>query len=280
MPRKIPVALILAAMTIPLESVFADGFVTINLISPQANTAVAPGQAIDWRIEAEVTQGDNAGLALLLVDLVQSPFNPQLFDLTPPTLIPAAMQNFAAPSGFSNPNGGYTGMLVGNIGERNIRQIGGAQNAFGQPGQIMGQSVNVDGGIGQGTPILIAEGSFAAPPVPGDYAIMLENAVANTFDAINAAPTASPVSPGSPLLIDSFFLFTVDDTIQLRADVNCDGVVDGLDVAPLTVALTDPASYPSMYPACFLSQGDVNNDSLIDTNDISDFVACLLTGCP
>jgi hypothetical protein len=282
MQRKTTFALIVIAIALMLrmESALGAGLVTINLVSPQSNMAVAPGQNIDWQIEAEVSEGDNAGLALILIDLVQSFSNPQFFDMTPPAQVPPVMQNFAAPNGFANPGSGYTGTLVGDIGERNLKQIGGAQNSFGQPGQSMGQSVNVDPGIGQGSPVIVVEGSFAAPPVPGDYAIFLENAVVNTFDAINTAPTASPVSPAAPLLLDAILFFTVDDTIQLRADVNCDGAVDGRDVAPFAVALADPASYPAMYPECQLSQGDVNNDSLIDTNDIADFVNCLLAGCP
>lgn len=262
------------------ESLVADGLVTLNLVSPQSNTSVGPGQQIDWRIEVEVSSGDNAGLALILVDLIQSTLNPQRFDLQPPASIPAEMQNFAAPSGYSNPGGGYAGTLDGNIGERNLRQIGGAQNNFGQAGVAMGQNAVVDAGVGQSGPVIIAEGSFPAPPTPGDYVISLENAVANTFDTIHAPPAASPVLPAAALPLNSILFFTVDDSIQLRADLNCDGVVDGRDVAPFGLALVDAATYQSTYPSCPLSQADVNNDTLIDTNDIFDFVNCLLVGCP
>ncbi|MCB9857905.1 MAG: hypothetical protein H6818_19655 [Phycisphaerales bacterium] len=280
MSRRIAAVIAAIYLLIAADSLRANGFVTIRLISPQANATLAPGSQIDWRIEAEVSEGDNAGLALILVDLVQSAGNPQLFDLAPAVGVPSSMVKFAAPSGFANPGGGYAGTLDGEPGARNLRQIGGAQNGFGQAGAIMGQSVDVDAEVGQPGPITIAEGSFSAPGTSGSYAVSMENIVVNTFDAVNTAPAASPVSPAAALPVVSTLFFTVDDTIQLRGDLNCDGVVDGRDVAPFSLALVDAASYPGTYPFCQLSQADVNNDLSIDTNDISDFVACLLTGCP
>lgn len=280
MSRRITTVIAAICVLIAGESLRANGFVTIRLESSQANATVAPGSVVDWRIEVEVSEGDNAGLALILADLVQAETNPQSFDIEPADNVPAAMQKFSAPDGFANPVGGYTGTSDGNPGARNLRQIGGAQNGFGQAGASMGQSVDVDAGVGQPGPIIVAQGSFTAPGTSGLYSVSMENVVVNTFDAIHSAPAASPVSPAAALPVDSILFFTVDGSIQLRGDLNCDGVVDGRDVAPFSLALVDAASYPGAYPFCQLSQADVNNDASIDTNDISDFVACLLTGCP
>lgn len=279
MARRFAATVAFCLILIPGVSLFAAGTVMVSLTSPQANTSVAPGQPIHWRMEADVSDGDNAGLALILVDLVQSVANPQTFDLVAPTEVPSAMQKFAAPSGFANPNGGYTGHLDGAPGAWNVRQIGGAQNSFGQAGLSIGQVVDVDAGVGQSSPVLIAKGSFPAPPTPGVYSVFLENIFANTFDTINTPPTASPVSPAGAFPADAGITFTVDDTIHLRADLNCDGAVNGLDVAPFALALLDGASYEASYPSCELSQADVNDDSQIDTNDIAAFVDCLLSGC-
>lgn len=275
-----PAAVIAALLILTSgQSLRAAGSVIVNLLSPQSSTSVAPGQPIDWQITAEVSEGDNAGLALILVDLVQSPSNPQPFELVAPATVPAVMQKFAAPDGFSNPTGGYTGTLVGNPGAWDLRQIGGAQNNFGQAGLVMGQVVNVDAGVGKPGPVVIAEGSFDAPPVPGVYTISLQNVVANTFDSIATPPAASPVSPAAALPIDAMLTFTVDETIRLRADLNCDGAVDGRDVQPFVLALVDTASFQSTYPGCPLLQADVNEDSSIDTSDVFSFVSCLLDNC-
>ena len=68
------------------------------------------------------------------------------------------------------------------------------------------------------------------------------------------------------------------DTIVLepRGDMNCDGVVDGLDIAPFTLALTDRPAYSAAYPTCFLRRADVNIDASVDETDVSPFVALLV----
>ncbi|HPF38420.1 MAG TPA: hypothetical protein P5081_16860 [Phycisphaerae bacterium] len=280
MPSRLASAIAASIALLTCSTLPADGVVTVRLRSSQANATLLPGATIDWRIEVEVSQGDNAGLALFLADLTQSPANPQVFDIPPAASVPPQMQNFDAPNGYANPGAGYVGVQVGDPGQRNLRQIGGAQNGFGQAGTTMGQSTNVVAGVGQPGPIIVADGAFPAPGVPGSYSILLENVVANTFVSVNTAPAVSPASPAAVLPVESMLTFTVDDTTPLRGDMNCDGIVDSRDVAPFSVALTDAASYPGMYPFCMISQADVNNDTSIDTNDISEFVACLLTGCP
>lgn len=256
------------------------GIVSLDLISPQDNQTVAPGQRIDWRIEFEVSSDDNAGLALLLVDVVQGVFNPELIDIPPAGTTPVDMLKFDAPAGFSNVPSGYGGVLVGNIGERNLRQIGGAQNTFGQPGQIMGQDATVEGGVGQSGPVVLAEGFFSAPSVAGIYSFQIETAVANTLEAVNAPPNASPVSPAATVFEAPFFSFEVDPSIVLLGDLNCDGAVDQQDIEPFVLAVIDTASYASTYPNCDASRANINGDAANDGLDVGGFVTCLLGGCP
>ncbi len=62
----------------------------------------------------------------------------------------------------------------------------------------------------------------------------------------------------------------------LLGDMNCDGHVDGRDIAPFTLAILDAAAYEATYPDCGIDYGDVNLDGSVDELDISGFVALLL----
>jgi hypothetical protein len=55
-------------------------------------------------------------------------------------------------------------------------------------------------------------------------------------------------------------------------DLNCDGVVDVLDVDPFVLALVDPAGYAAEYPACDINLADMNGDGLANGGDIQPFV--------
>jgi|GEM_PF-2557425 len=182
--------------------------VAVDLVSPQNGLSVAPGQPIDWTISARVSTMGHCGLAMIAVDLVQDPANPELFDLTPAGSTPLGMLGFDRPGGFANPNradpwsSGYGGTPSGPKGARNLRQIGGAQNTFGvKPmalglnGDILvGQDIDVDTGVGQqpGGQV-IAAGSFVAPQTQGIYLFQIESAVANVVTEVNAPPLESRV---------------------------------------------------------------------------------------
>jgi outer membrane protein assembly factor BamB len=62
-----------------------------------------------------------------------------------------------------------------------------------------------------------------------------------------------------------------------RGDLNCDGELNAFDIDPFVLALTDPASYAGMYPACDEMYADINADGVVNAFDIDPFVA-LLTG--
>ena len=65
--------------------------------------------------------------------------------------------------------------------------------------------------------------------------------------------------------------------LQVKGDMNCDGLVDGLDIQHFVQALLDPVGYMNSHPNCNILLGDINNDTLVDTADIPGFVN-LLTG--
>ena len=67
----------------------------------------------------------------------------------------------------------------------------------------------------------------------------------------------------------------------IRADMNCDGKVDGLDIQAFADALLDPIAYAADYPTCNPLNGDFNNDNSVTTADVAPFTQCVLTGgCP
>lgn len=64
-------------------------------------------------------------------------------------------------------------------------------------------------------------------------------------------------------------------------DMNCDGVVDGLDVDGFALAVLNPAGFAAEMPGCNILNGDINLDSLTDIADTDLFVTCVLNGgCP
>ncbi len=67
-------------------------------------------------------------------------------------------------------------------------------------------------------------------------------------------------------------------------DMNCDTVVNGLDVGAFVLALFNPSGYEATYPGCPADNADFDCDGSPDTGDILLFVECILNGdcddCP
>lgn len=253
--------------------------VTLSLSSPQNGTTVAPNATINWSIDYSVSTADNAGLALLTVDLTQAPANPAKLDIPAADAVPAAMANFSRPAGICNPGEtnlttGYIGVQRGTAGEKNLRQIGGALNTFGQarpPGSGIAENATVTSGIGQSGSITLASGSFAAPATPGVYYYQLENPIANLLTMVNPLPQHSPVVSATVNLAAASIGFNVISPPCNACDVNCDGRNDGRDIGGFVTALQ-----PSPPAGCSPCAGDTNNSGGISDADITTFVACLL----
>lgn len=90
--------------------------------------------------------------------------------------------------------------------------------------------------------------------------------IALTQNLRDAAEPDRPVIP-----------FTQQVYTRLRGDLNCDGALDGFDIQPFVLALTDPASYAAEYADCATELADCNADGQVDGFDIQPFVE-LLTG--
>ncbi len=255
------------------STVFADGSVTVSLSSLQAGKTVAPGEIVDWTITATVSSGDNLGLALISLDLVQGTANPAMFDLEPAQVVPTEMTGFSRPAGISNidamgSGSGYGGMLRGTLGQQNLTQIGGAQNTMGVASLIMGQDVDVDTGIGQSPGgQIIASGTFVMPVAEGVYTFTIQSPLANVLEIVNAAPAASTVSTGTVTVGDASITVTVAATCPV--DFNNDGIVDVLDFFAYVVLFnsSDPAA-------------DLDGNGTVDVLDFFLFVNLFNAGCP
>jgi hypothetical protein len=246
--------------------VMAEPTVTLTLDSPQAGQMVPGGATVEWSIIFSVSTGDNEGLALLSCDLIQSDGNPATFDVPPADGVPPEMVNFSRPAGVSNPGEtdpvtGYIGVQRGETGAMNLYQVGGGQNTFGEalpPGSGVAENADVVGGVGQTTPLVLAEGSFAAPETGGTYTLELANCLANVLEEVNTPPDFSPVIAATVDTTAGSFSFTVG----LLGDLDLDGDVDLADLNTLLshYGQTSGATY---------ADGDIDGDEDVDLNDLT-----------
>ncbi len=61
-------------------------------------------------------------------------------------------------------------------------------------------------------------------------------------------------------------------------DVNCDGTLNFFDIEAFVLALTDPATYPAVYPWCDILLADINRDGVVNFFDIESFVTIVTGG--
>ena len=252
--------------------------VTVQLSSTKNNTTVAPGTTVDWSISFTDSTGDNQGLALLCVDLVQDANNPALFDLPAASGVPGAMTNFSRPLGVSNPGEGgptgYVGVKRGTTGAKNLIQIGGAQNTFGtarSPGSGIAESATVTASVGQSGSVTLASGSFTAPSTAGVYHYSLANAFANVLVVRNNPPAISTTKAATVSISAGTITITVGGA-SCPGDITGDNKVDLGDLAKLlsNYGLTGTATP---------SDGDLNGDHNVDLADLAQLLALYGTNC-
>lgn len=109
-------------------------------------------------------------------------------------------------------------------------------------------------------------------------------------DAAGTAPfsfTAPvPVVPGWVATATATDLATLDTSefslcLAIAAgtspgDMNCDGSINGQDISPFRLALSDPDQYAQQYPDCDIHNADTNGDGSVNGLDIQGFVELLL----
>ncbi len=262
---------VVLALTAPT---WAAGTVSFELTSPSHGSWVPIGGSVDWTIIVTVSSGDNLGLALVSIDLLQDPANPMLFDLPPADGIPDEMSCFDRSAGIANPVpegfvSGYRGTPIGTAGQRNLVQIGGAQNTFGAEAGGIGLDVDVDSGIGQSLGgQIVATGSFPAPSALGAYTFSIASPLANVLDAVNPAPDFSPVSAATTEIVAGAISFNV----CRGGDASGDAQLTQADLAPFVSYLLGETPLDD-YARCAC---DLNVDGAVDGGDIQPFVEALL----
>lgn len=87
-----------------------------------------------------------------------------------------------------------------------------------------------------------------------------------------AYPCYLSTQNGNP---DIFVHAIVHPPAVVPGDMNCDGVVDILDINPFILALGDPAGYAAAWPDCNILNGDINGDGDVDILDINPFIALI-----
>jgi hypothetical protein len=277
---------VLCSLLLMSGMVFADGTVTLTLSSPSNGQTVNPFDPITWTLTAEVSTGDNEGLALISADLVQDSLNPELFDLPQADTPPAEMLGFARPGGVTNP-AGYEGTQVGSPGSMDLAQIGGGQNVFGQIGPpAVGQDVDVESGIGQDPGgQVIATGTFSAPSTEGTYTFSIVNAVANTLESVETPPIPSPVAQATVVTAVGSFSFTLGvHCCPCLGDLspghpNCDDVVNVTDFTVFAASYGAQQGDPE-YNSCTDLAPAGNPDGVVNVTDFTVFAAQFGQPCP
>lgn len=62
----------------------------------------------------------------------------------------------------------------------------------------------------------------------------------------------------------------------ILGDMNCDGLVNTLDIPAFALATIDAGAYASTYPGCNIRHGDTNGDTLVNGDDSQAFVALII----
>lgn len=109
----------------------------------------------------------------------------------------------------------------------------------------------------------------------------------DAFEALCTIPASDCDHNGVSDLRDIFLGHRADanrnarvDVCENAADMNCDGVKDGMDIEPFVVALEDAEMYSACWPGCDRMRADMNFDGRLNNFDINGFVDCLLGECP
>ena len=66
------------------------------------------------------------------------------------------------------------------------------------------------------------------------------------------------------------------DECEALGDLNCDGVVDLVDIDAFVLAILRPAQYAAQYPDCDTTRADCNGDGVADLFDVDNFVALIV----
>ncbi|WP_197203657.1 lamin tail domain-containing protein [Crateriforma conspicua] len=132
-------------------------------------------------------------------------------------------------------------------------------------------NAQIDLGAGTGVPLVL---TFT----PADSGIPQSVFVSAEIDGFVEGYHWSAISISSQSSDQAFANLTANDItvgiqdVTLRGDMNGDGHIDSLDIAPFSIAIIDPQAYAQAFPGFDPNVlGDLTGDGIIDTLDIAPF---------
>jgi hypothetical protein len=179
--------------------------------------------------------------------------------------VPAGMESFDKNEGLTNP-AGYGGTVSGNA----LLQVGGGQNTIGNTtatapypiGTVSEDIQSHDLATGTYTPTADQDGDTLR--------ITVTDCFANRLDT-GGGPTVYAVTATTPNCDRTAVVLVASGLPECFApDVNCDGVVNGLDVGDVTA----PANWFKLACADGVEpRADVNGDCVVNGLDVGDVTA-------
>ena len=228
---------------------------------------------VDVKIEGRLVTGDTDGLALFGVNLSATLGAVDLCNTTDFLVeAPAALSEFDRNEGLTNPPdmaaSGFSGTCDGANG---LWQIGGGQNTIGNTGPTLYPIGTVETGVCNGGWTTLAEGSIT---VSEDTTLLLDTPFANTLDT-SGGPSVYPVTAATCTIVGDLKIVEGASCPGIGAgsaceyaDVNGDGVCDGLDIAEIRNT-ANWGIHPSLDPNANIC-ADINGDDIIDGLDIAE----------
>ncbi len=173
--------------------------------------------------------------------------------------------------------GGIAGILSGQISAATCGQISAAPHPLA-PSII---SVTTGSPLGYGLSVGTAGGIPGCPVQP--FTICAFNpTITEVFldgNDCNANGMDDTIDLANDESLDANLNGVLDSCeVTTTGDVNCDGLVNELDIQPFILALVDPAMYTLLHPDCPPVRSDINNDGQTDGRDVAAFTMMLTGG--
>lgn len=258
-----------AQETLQLRIVKSDG--------SNSHNVGTPGEPVAVVIQGRLNTTTSAGLALWGANLTSSD---PAYDLCVETAFVspgAPIDNFVKNLGLTNP-AGYGGTCNGMGG---LWQIGGGQNTIGNTGPTAYPVGPVASGVANGTSwTTLAADTIGAPDASGGNVVLaLDTGFANTIDAGQAGPVYS-VTAANVSIVDSLTFTAAVDPYACGAgltpasppcseeDVDCNGIVNALDIAAVTSSANFGKTVGSGDPPA-ANRADVDRNTIVNVLDVA-----------
>lgn len=168
---------------------------------------------------------------------------------------------FFPPNTYQNQPATFTAGIVTDLGELTV-QVTASELNFQTDGPIICQALFQR--LAPRAPQYGAQINYAGDRLE----VYFDPAYTVTIGGVSGGTTSQGQGAQSYLIIPPI-------QIPIPGDMNCDGALNGLDVGPFILAVTNPNQFFHDYPGCEILAGDMNNDGVVDDHDINPFVQAL-----